>query len=118
MRHYEIVLLVHPDYNEQISNMIDHYKNIVTGKSGTVCRIENWGRRQLAYSIKKQHKAYYLLMNISVPKSEVIAELYSIFRFNDAILRSMIIRTKYAVTGSSFMMQKKEDITADHSIKI
>lgn len=109
MRYYEIVFMVHPDCNEQISSIISHYTEIITNTSGKICRIENWGRRQLAYSIKKLHKAYYILLNIKASK-DTIDTLNNDFRFNNVIIRSMIIRTKHAITDPSPMMtQKKEE---------
>lgn len=108
MRYYEIMFMVHPDCNEQISNMISHYTEIVVNASGRVYRTENWGRRQLAYPIKKLHKAYYILLNIAASK-DTIGILNHAFRFNDAIIRSMIIRMKHAITEPSPMMKQKEE---------
>lgn len=108
MRHYEIVFMIHPDCNDQISSIINHYTDIVVNASGKIHRLENWGRRQLAYPIKKLHKAYYILLNIEALK-DTIKILDSDFRFNDVIVRSMIIRTKNAITDPSPMMQKKEE---------
>ena len=105
MRHYEIVLLVHPDQSEQVPAMVERYTGIVTDKGGKVHRNEDWGRRQLAYSIQKVHKAHYLLMNIECDE-ETIEELKSTFRFNDAIIRSLVIRRKDAVTEQSPMMKE------------
>jgi len=87
MRHYEIVFLVHPDQSEQVPAMIERYRSLITENSGNIHRLEDWGRRQLAYPINKIHKAHYVLMNIEV-NAETLAELESIFRFNDAIIRT------------------------------
>ncbi|WP_428239663.1 30S ribosomal protein S6 [Gynuella sp.] len=105
MRHYEVVLLVHPDQSEQVPAMVERYTGIVTDKGGKVHRNEDWGRRQLAYSIQKVHKAHYLLMNIECDE-ETIEELKSTFRFNDAIIRSLVIRRKEAITEQSPMMKE------------
>ncbi len=109
MRHYEIVLLVHPDQSEQVPAMVERYTGVVTKAGGTVHRNEDWGRRQLAYPIQKIHKAHYILLNIECD-NESIEELKSTFRFNDAIIRSMVIRRKDAVTEASPMLKevKKE----------
>ncbi len=100
MRHYEIVLLVHPDQSEQVSGMVERYTGMVTGSGGKVHRLEDWGRRHLAYPINKIHKAHYVLMNIEC-NDEVLEELSHNFRFNDAIIREMVIRRKDAVTEES-----------------
>jgi small subunit ribosomal protein S6 len=100
MRHYEIVLLVHPDQSEQVSGMVERYTGMVTGSGGKVHRLEDWGRRHLAYPINKIHKAHYVLMNIEC-NDEVLEELSHNFRFNDAIIREMIIRRNEAVTDES-----------------
>jgi small subunit ribosomal protein S6 len=100
MRHYEIVFLVHPDQSAQVPAMIDRYKSIIETASGTIHRLEDWGRRHLAYPIKKIHKAHYVLMNIECDRATLV-ELESGFRFNDAILRSMILVQKSAITGVS-----------------
>ncbi len=100
MRHYEIVFLVHPDQSSQVSAMIERYKTTIEDASGTIHRLEDWGRRQLAYPIKKIHKAHYVLMNIECGQA-TLDELESGFRFNDAILRSMTIALKEAVTEPS-----------------
>lgn len=108
MRYYEIIFMVHPDCNEQISNMISHYTEMIVNASGKIYRTENWGRRQLAYPIKKLHKAYYVLLNIEASKDTINA-LNNAFRFNDVIIRSMVIRIKQAITEPSPMMKKKEE---------
>ena len=100
MRHYEIVFLVHPDQSSQVPAMIDRYRAVIEGTSGTIHRLEDWGRRHLAYPIKKLQKAHYVLMNIECDQ-EALAELESSFRFNDAVLRSMTLLMKGAITDSS-----------------
>ena len=100
MRHYEIVFLVHPDQSAQVPAMIDRYKVLIEGASGKIHRLEDWGRRHLAYPIKKIHKAHYVLMNIECDQA-TLAELESGFRFNDAILRSLTILQKTAITSES-----------------
>lgn len=102
MRHYEIVFLVHPDQSSQVQAMVDRYKAIIEDASGKIHRLEDWGRRHLAYPIKKIHKAHYVLMNIECDQP-TLDELSSGFRFNDAILRSMIISKKEAVTDPSLI---------------
>ncbi len=103
MRHYEIVFLVHPDQSEQVPAMVERYRNMVLNADGKVHREEDWGRRQLEFPIKKIHKAHYVLMNIECGK-EVVEELESIFRFNDAVLRHLTLNMKKAVTDKSPMM--------------
>ncbi len=100
MRHYEIVFLVHPDQSAQVPAMIDRYKSTIEAASGTIHRLEDWGRRHLAYPINKVHKAHYVLMNIECDQA-TLAELESGFRFNDAILRSMTLLQKQAITSPS-----------------
>ncbi len=100
MRHYEIVFLVHPDQSAQVSAMVDRYKAIIEASSGKIHRFEDWGRRHLAYPIKKIHKAHYVLMNIECDQP-TLEELESGFRFNDAILRSLTIVQKTAITSES-----------------
>jgi small subunit ribosomal protein S6 len=102
MRHYEIVFLVHPDQSSQVSAMIDRYRTIIESAAGTIHRLEDWGRRHLAYPIKKIHKAHYVLMNVECDQATLV-ELESGFRFNDAILRSMTLLQKDAVTGPSII---------------
>ena len=108
MRHYEIVLLIHPDQSEQVPAMLERYKGMITAGGGKVHRVEDWGRRQLAYPINKLHKAHYVLMNVEAPQ-EVIDELETTFRFNDAVIRNMIMRTKHAVTEASPMLKAREE---------
>jgi small subunit ribosomal protein S6 len=107
MRHYEIVILIHPDQSGQVAGMVDRYRALIEASSGSVHRHEDWGRRQLEYPIKKIHKAHYVLMNIEC-SDEVLAELESGFRFNDAVLRNLILRKDEAVTGPSPMMKDIE----------
>nr|VFJ94537.1 MAG: SSU ribosomal protein S6P [Candidatus Kentron sp. H]VFJ95517.1 MAG: SSU ribosomal protein S6P [Candidatus Kentron sp. H]VFK01762.1 MAG: SSU ribosomal protein S6P [Candidatus Kentron sp. H] len=108
MRHYEIVFLVHPDQNDQIPTMLERYQSMVTTGGGTVHRLEDWGRRQLAYPIHKVHKAYYVLMNIEC-STETLDELMNAFRFNDAVLRSLVISRKKAITDPSPMAKSREE---------
>jgi len=108
MRHYEIVFMVHPDQSEQVSGMIQRYTDLINAAEGKIHRLEDWGRRQLAYPINKLHKAHYVLMNIEAPQS-VIDELETSFRYNDVVIRNMIMRTKDAVTEASPMAAAKED---------
>ena len=104
MRHYEIVFIVHPDQSEQVPAMIERYHAMVTAKNGKVHRQEDWGRRQLAYLIQKLHKAHYVLMNIECDQ-ETLDELDHAFKFNDAILRYLTMRTDGPVTTPSPMMR-------------
>ena len=108
MRHYEIVFMVHPDQSEQVNGMIERYTTSITEAGGTVHRLEDWGRRQLAYPINKLHKAHYVLMNIEA-EQKVIDDLETAFRFNDAVIRNMIMRTKSAVTEASVVAKAKEE---------
>ena len=108
MRHYEIVFMVHPDQSEQVPGMIERYTGAITTAGGTIHRLEDWGRRQLAYPIDKLHKAHYVLMNVEAEQS-VIDELENNFRFNDAVIRNMIMRTKHAVTEASPMLKAREE---------
>lgn len=108
MRHYEIVLMFHPDRSDQISSLVEHYTNIISNKSGVIHRLEDWGRRQLAYPINKIHKAHYILLNIEV-EQKVVAELEHSFRLDDAIIRSMVIRVKSAVTTDSPMVKNSDE---------
>ena len=107
MRHYEIVFLVHPDQSSQVPAMVERYKATVEGASGTIHRIEDWGRRHLAYPINKIHKAHYVLMNIECSQ-ETLNELESAFRFNDAVLRHLTLSCKAAITEKSAMMAEVE----------
>ena len=107
MRHYEIVFLVHPDQSEQVPAMIEKYRGGIEGKGGKIHRLEDWGRRQLAYPIQKVHKAHYVLMNIECGQ-DALDELESAFKFNDAVIRHMTLRRDEAVTGDSPLMKKEE----------
>ena len=107
MRHYEIVFIVHPDQSEQVPAMIERYKSIITAQGGQIHRLEDWGRRQLAYPIQKLHKAHYVLMNIEC-NGEVLAELEHGFKFNDAVLRHLVVKMKKAVTTPSPMMKEEK----------
>lgn len=100
MRHYEIIFMVHPDQSDQVAAMIERYSAIIEGSEGTIHRLEDWGRRQLAYPINKIHKAHYVLMNIECD-NEALDEITNLFRFNDAVIRSMVVRMKDAVTDIS-----------------
>ncbi len=108
MRHYEIVFLVHPDQSEQVPAMVERYKGAIEGKGGTVHRLEDWGRRQLAYPIQKAHKAHYILMNIECSQ-EALDDLLSTFRFNDAVLRNLVIKRDEAVTEPSVLAKSGDD---------
>ena len=108
MRHYEVVFLVHPDQSEQVQGMTDRYTQLVTESDGKVHRMEDWGRRQLAYPINKIHKAHYVLMNIECSR-EVLDELVTLFRFNDAVLRNLIIKCKNAITEESFILKGERE---------
>lgn len=107
MRHYEIVLLIHPDQSEQVPAMLERYKGIVTAAGGSVHRVEDWGRRQLAYMIQKLAKAHYVCLNIETSK-EVLAELETGFRYNDAVLRHLTVKMDAAITTPSVMMKAVE----------
>ena len=106
MRHYEIVFLVHPDQSEQVPAMVDRYKTVINDAAGSIHRLEDWGRRQLAYPIKKIHKAHYVLMNIEC-SLDTLREIENIFRFNDAIIRSIVLKKDEAVTDASHLMNEK-----------
>ena len=107
MRHYEIVLLIHPDQSEQVPAMLERYKGVITAGGGKVHRVEDWGRRQMAYMIQKLAKAHYLCVNIECSK-EVLVELETGFRFNDAVLRHLTVLQDEAVTAPSVMMKMVE----------
>jgi len=108
MRHYEIVFLVHPDQSEQVPAMIERYRSTIESGGGKVHRLEDWGRRQLAYPIQKLAKAHYVLMNVECGTEE-LKELESAFRFNDAVLRNLIIVRKEAVTDPSLLVKRSDD---------
>jgi small subunit ribosomal protein S6 len=107
MRHYEIILLIHPDQSEQVPAMLERYKGVITTGGGKVHRVEDWGRRQMAYLIQKLAKAHYLCINIEVSQ-EVLVELETGFRFNDAVLRHLTVLKDKAETGPSIMMKSVE----------
>ena len=107
MRHYEIILLIHPDQSEQVPAMLERYKGMVTAGNGKIHRVEDWGRRQLAYQINKLAKAHYLCLNIEADQA-VMGELEHAFKFNDAVLRNMTVQKKKAETTPSTMMKAVE----------
>ncbi len=112
MRHYEIIFIVHPDQSEQVGAMVERYKTTITARNGRVHRIEDWGRRSLAYPIHKLVKAHYVCINIECAQP-TLSELEQAFKFNDAVLRHLIVRTKQAETGPSPMMKDKDAPRAD-----
>ncbi|KDN13662.1 MAG: 30S ribosomal protein S6 [Snodgrassella sp.] len=116
MRHYEIVFIVHPDQSEQVGAMVERYKTMITEANGKIHRLEDWGRRQLAYPINKIHKAHYVLMNVETTP-EVIDEIETAFRFNDAVLRHLTVKMDAAVTEASPMMkeEKSKNLLAGNS---
>jgi small subunit ribosomal protein S6 len=107
MRHYEIVLIIHPDQSEQVPAMVERYKSMVTAKGGVVHRFEDWGRRQMAYQIQKLAKAHYLCLNIEAGQ-DVVQELEHSFKFSDAVLRHLIVKLDKAETQPSVMMRSVE----------
>ena len=107
MRHYEIVFIVHPDQSEQVPAMIERYKGMVAARNGRIHRLEDWGRRQMAYPIQKMHKAHYVLMNVECDQ-ETLDELEHAFRFNDAVLRHLTVNMTAAVTEPSPMMRQEK----------
>jgi len=110
MRHYEIVFIVHPDQSEQVPGMIERYRQMVTSRAGHIHRLEDWGRRQLAFPIQKVHKAHYVLMNIECDQ-ETLTELDHAFKFNDAVVRHLIVNMTRAVTEPSPMMKEEKSRT-------
>ena len=108
MRHYEIVFIVHPDQSEQVPGMVERYRAIVSAKGGSIHRLEDWGRRQLAYPIQKIHKAHYVLMNIECGQ-KVLSELGDSFRFNDAVLRHLVLARDAAETEASLILKSKDE---------
>lgn len=108
MRHYEIVFLVHPDQSEQVPSMVERYTQIIESSGGKIHRLEDWGRRQLAYPITKIHKAHYTLLNVEASQ-EAMDELETAFRYNDAVLRNMVIRCDDAVTEESPIMKAEKE---------
>ena len=107
MRHYEIVLIVHPDQSEQVPAMLDRYRQMITGRKGAIHRLEDWGRRQLTYPIQNLHKAHYVLMNVECD-NETLLELEHAFKFNDAVLRHLTVSMDEAVTAPSPMMRDEK----------
>ena len=108
LRHYEIVLLIHPDQSEQVPAMIEKYRSMLEKAKGALHRLEDWGRRQLAYPVKKVHKAHYILMNIECD-NEILGELKHAFRYNDAILRNLIIKRTDAITDMSAILRPEDE---------
>lgn len=108
MRHYEIVFLVHPDQSEQVPAMVERYRSMIESAGGKMHRLEDWGRRQLAYPIAKVHKAHYVLINIECGQ-DTLNELVSMFRFNDAVLRHMVVRREEAVTEPSALVKPRDE---------
>jgi len=108
MRHYEIILLIHPDQSEQVPAMLERYKGMITAGGGKIHRVEDWGRRQLAYQINKLAKAHYLCVNIEADQP-VMAELEHAFRFNDAVLRHIVLSCEEAITEQSLIMKNKDE---------
>lgn len=108
MKHYEVVFLVHPDQSEQVPAMIERYRSTIESQGGTIHRLEDWGRRQLAYPINKVHKAHYVMMNVECP-TEAMQEIESAFRFNDAVIRNMILSVKEAITEPSPLVKSKDE---------
>lgn len=114
MRHYEIVFIVHPDQSEQVPGMVERYRSLVQSKGGAIHRIEDWGRRQMAFPIQKMHKAHYVLMNIEC-NNETLLELEHGFKFNDAVLRHLTVQMTEAVTGPSPMMKEEKSRSLTHA---
>jgi small subunit ribosomal protein S6 len=112
MRHYEVVFMVHPDQSEQVPAMVERYKSLIEGSNGTIHRLEDWGRRQLAYPIENLVKAHYVLMNIECDQA-VLTELTDSFRFNDAVLRNLVLSMDEAATEQSLIMKHKDDKVSD-----
>ena len=110
MRHYEVVFIVHPDQSEQVTSMVERYRNIIESEGGKIHRLEDWGRRQLAYPIAKVHKAHYVLFNMEC-NQEALDQINSAFRFNDAVLRNIVISRKEAITEPSFLA-KPDDVAS------
>ncbi|MGD8709217.1 MAG: 30S ribosomal protein S6 [Ectothiorhodospiraceae bacterium] len=108
MRHYEVVFMVHPDQSDQVPAMIERYRGVIEGNGGAIHRLEDWGRRQLAYPIKKLIKAHYVLMNVET-RPEDMEEIVSMFRFNDAVIRNMVLSRDEAVTEPSPLAKSQEE---------
>lgn len=117
MRHYEIVFLVHPDQSDQVPGMIERYKGEIEKNGGKIHRLEDWGRRQLAYPIEKLHKAHYVLMNVEADQT-AIDTIENNFRFNDAVIRNIVIRTNGPVTEQSPMMKAREERRARDEVSM
>ncbi len=117
MRHYEIVFLVHPDQSEQVPAMVERYRNIIEANEGQIHRLEDWGRRQLAYPIAKVAKAHYVLMNVECDKG-ALEELESAFRFNDAVLRNMVMSRKKAITEGSLLAKNREGEEGGREVRV
>lgn len=115
MNHYEIIFMIHPDQNENVKEIVKYYSNDIITRKGKIHRLEDWGRRQLAYPIKKLQKAHYILMNIEI-STENIKNIEKNFRLNDNIIRSMIIKVKKPITELSIMMKIKNEILENHNI--
>lgn len=116
MRHYEIVFLVHPDQSEQVPDMIERYQKMIDSRQGYIHRLEDWGRRPLAYPINKVHKAHYVLMNIECGV-DVIEELNAAFRFNDAVIRSLVLNRKEAITEPSSLAEGEKEVISQQFSK-
>ena len=110
MRHYEVVFIVHPDQSEQVPGMVERYRQMVTGGGGIIHRLEDWGRRQLTYPIQKVHKAHYVLMNVECG-NETLNEMEHAFKFNDAVLRHLVVQMSGPVTAPSPMMKEEKSRT-------
>ena len=110
MRHYEVVFIVHPDQSEQVPAMVERYRQMVTGRGGKIHRLEDWGRRQLTYPIQKVHKAHYVLMNVECD-NETLNEMEHAFKFNDAVLRHLVVRMSGPMTAPSPMMKEEKSRT-------
>ncbi len=108
MRHYEIIFLVHPDQSEQVGGMVERYTKLIEEDGGKIHRLEDWGRRQLAYAINNVHKAHYVMLNVEC-SGKALAELEDNFRYNDAVIRNLVIRRDEAVTGQSEMLKAEEN---------
>lgn len=117
MRHYEIIFMVHPDQSEQVPSMIERYKGIITATNGSIHRLEDWGRRQLAYPINKLHKAHYVLMNVETTQAAV-DELEDLFRYNDAVIRSLVMRKTEAVTEMSPVLKVRDERRSSDEEKV
>lgn len=116
MRHYEIVFMVHPDQSDQVPGMIEKYSKMITDAGGTVHRLEDWGRRQLAYPINKIHKAHYVMMNVETG-SDVLDEITTLFRYNDAVIRNLVVKRNEAVTEMS-EIQKAENENRERKARV